>query len=337
MIRPTRVLGGAVLAGLAAPSRAQCLHTETKKSLDSIKKANANISLTGKNSLVVGGTSGIGEGIAKRLAKAKVSVTIAGRNETRGREIVTELYQLSGEEDGKIQHRFIACDTSTMKNIDRFCASLEDELKTENKTLDFLVLTQGIATTQGRTETSEGIDQKLQLHYFGRMYFIERLLPLLRQSSTGGKVLTILSAGVHKPYDKFREDFEVKTNYSLSNAANSAGMYNDLCLEAFAKQPENQRVAFIHAAPGTVSTNWGKDLPTPLPTLIKIFKPFLRTLDDCGEAMSDSLLRDIPSGVHFIEQDGNPTKKMAMADYEEAQQFVWQETHKLFNQTLSKK
>lgn len=336
MIRSTRLLGGAALAGLAAPSRAQCLHSEAKKSLDSIKKANANIYLRDKTSLVVGGTSGIGEGIAKRLAKAKVSVTIAGRNEARGREIVAELYQLSGEEDGKIQHRFISCDTSTMKSIDRFCTNFEDEMKKENKTLDFLVLTQGIATAQGRTETSEGIDQKLQLHYFGRMYFIERLLPLLRQSS-GGKVLTVLSAGVHKPYEKFREDFELKTNYSLGNAANSAGMYIDLCLEAFAKQPENQRVAFIHAAPGGVSTNWGKDLPTPLPTLMKIFKPFLRTLDDCGEAMSDSLLRDIPSGVHFIEQDGNPTKKMAMSDYEQAQQFVWQETHKVFSQALSKK
>lgn len=326
-----------MLAGFAAPSRAHCLHTDTKKSLESIKKANANLNLVGKNSLVVGGTSGIGEGIARRLAKAKVSVTIAGRNETRGREIVAELYQLSGEEDGKVQHRFIPCDTSTIKNIDRFCADLEDGLKKENRTLDILVLTQGIATMQGRTETSEGIDQKLQLHYFGRMYFIERLLPLLRQSSAGGKVLTVLSAGVHKPYDKFREDFELKKNYSLSNAANSAGMYNDLCLEAFAKQPENQRVAFIHAAPGGVSTNWGKDLPTPLPTLIKIFKPLLRTLDDCGEAMSDSLLRDIPSGVHFIEQDGNPTKKMAMADYGQAQEYVWQETHRLFKEALSKK
>lgn len=35
--------------------------------------------------------------------------------------------------------------------------------------LDILVLTQGIATTQGRTETEEGIDMKMALHYYSRV------------------------------------------------------------------------------------------------------------------------------------------------------------------------
>ena len=35
--------------------------------------------------------------------------------------------------------------------------------------LDILVMTQGIATTQGRTETEEGIDMKLALHYYSRV------------------------------------------------------------------------------------------------------------------------------------------------------------------------
>jgi len=41
--------------------------------------------------------------------------------------------------------------------------------------LDYVVTTAGIATTQGYTPTVEGIDQKLAVHYFGRIAFIREL------------------------------------------------------------------------------------------------------------------------------------------------------------------
>ena len=59
-----------------------------------------------------------------------------------------------------------------------------------------LVLTQGMATIQGFTPTPEGLDQKLTLHYFSRIAFIEALLPALRNSGDA-RVLSVLSAGIH--------------------------------------------------------------------------------------------------------------------------------------------
>jgi hypothetical protein len=47
-----------------------------------------------------------------------------------------------------------------------------------------------------------------------------------------------------------KTDPELKENYSLVNAADSAGFYNYLMLDDFSK--ENPEVTFIHAAPGMV-------------------------------------------------------------------------------------
>jgi 3-oxoacyl-[acyl-carrier protein] reductase len=44
--------------------------------------------------LVIGGTSGIGYGIARSLAKEGCNVTISGRSKERGEEIVRELKEL---------------------------------------------------------------------------------------------------------------------------------------------------------------------------------------------------------------------------------------------------
>jgi hypothetical protein len=78
-----------------------------------------------------------------------------------------------------------------------------------------LVMTHGVATLDGRTETDEGLDHKLVptlgcnsystyvvkylqvLHYFGRMALIESLLPLLRRSPHG-RVLSVFAAA-HSP------------------------------------------------------------------------------------------------------------------------------------------
>ena len=64
--------------------------------LSKVKTANEAINLVGKQAVVVGGTSGIGQGLALRLAQAGCSVTIVGRSAKRGAEIVQELEARSG-------------------------------------------------------------------------------------------------------------------------------------------------------------------------------------------------------------------------------------------------
>lgn len=52
------------------------------------------------------------------------------------------------------------------------------------------------------------------VNYFGRITAAFELASLL-DASDDPRVLTILGAGLHKPYPHFKEDFAVKEHFSL--------------------------------------------------------------------------------------------------------------------------
>ncbi|CAK4081775.1 unnamed protein product [Aphanomyces euteiches] len=214
--------------------------------LQAVKDKNALASFPGQTALIVGATAGIGEAIAYRLARAQFNVLIAGRNKTRGNQVVEGLQGINP----KGEHGFVPLDAELISNI--------HGLSTKVPPIDKLVLTQAI---QGYTPTSEGIDQKLALHYFSRMAVIHEFLPVLQQSKHSPRVLSILSGGNHSPYKQFHEDPELKKNYSLKNAADTAGYYNDLMLDAWSEKADNSGIAFAHLAPGVVATNSGTKMP----------------------------------------------------------------------------
>ena len=114
--------------------------------------------------------------------------------------------------------------------------------------------------TQGFTPTVDGNDEKLTLHYWGRMALISELLPALR-AAPEARVISVLSGGVHSAFPAFATDPELKHSYSIKAAADAAGFYNDLGLDAFAVQSTNANIAFVHAAPGFVQTSWGTEMP----------------------------------------------------------------------------
>ena len=77
-----------------------------------------NPSLIGKNAVCVGGTSGIGQGIAIRLAQSHANVTIIGRNADAGAKIVSEMKSIHPTG----QYDFMKCDA---KDIFRCCGVLK--------------------------------------------------------------------------------------------------------------------------------------------------------------------------------------------------------------------
>lgn len=287
-------------------------------SLARIQAKNRGLVLAGKRAVVVGGTSGIGKGVAVRLAAARVSVTVVGRSRERGEAVVQEMRQAAGEGDAEFD--FAPCDATLIQNAHEFA---KEYAKRENNHVDYLVLTQGIATLQGFTPTSEGLDQKLTLHYFGRIAFIKEFLPLMERSEDP-RVLTVLSAGVHGPYAGYRDDFFLERSYSLPNAANAAGLYSDIAVDSLSR--EHPGVTFIHAAPGVVNTSWGTELPWLLRGLVRLFQPLTRSLYTCGEAMCEGLFSDeYRGGWRLMDKDGQQSVRPTGL-HEEAREFVWKKT-----------
>lgn len=301
------------------------LYQQSEMALAAVRAANAAAGkFPGRRAVVVGGTSGIGHGVALRLAQADFDVTIVGRNEAAGQEIVKQLNSA-----GKGRSEFVKVDGLNLSNAYDF----GDAYLARNPSLDVLVITQGIATMQGRTETVEGLDVKLALHYYGRIAFIDALLPALRKAPSP-RVLSVLSGGVHSVYSHWKDDPELKSHYSLKNAADAAGFYNDLSAEALSREADNKDILFVHAAPGAVATNWGSDFPWYLKGPIRFIKTYLSflltSLEDCGEFMSAPLLQPRQPGepgwriMGRHSQPASPTSAQ-----EEARDFVWAHTRQV--------
>ena len=287
-------------------------------------------SFVGKRALVFGGTSGIGRGIALKLGELGASVTVVGRDVVRGEEVVTALQ--ASNPNG--QHAFSQCNAFLLKDV---AASANTHNTAAAPPLDLLVLTQGMATLQGFTPTAdEGLDEKMSLHYWGRVTATRAMLPALRRAPAP-VVLSVLSGGVHSPYSGWKEDFELsKGAYSLPNAANAAGFYNDIAAEAQSKETGNEKVLFLHASPGFVNTRWGQEMPFYVRYLVRAIQPLAKSPEACAEAMLKPVVERVEGaaggGWRIIDEKGDPAAPTTLQA--EARDGVWKQTRAVVERAL---
>lgn len=259
-----------------------------------------------------------GRAIAISLAQhcPSANITIIGRNEAAANEILPKLGSNS---------RFLRTDVSLLSEIRAATKQIT--------AVDLLILTQGILTTAGFTPTAENIDNKLALHYYGRMLFVQELLPLLRLSSIGGKVLFVLDGVSGNPSKINWDDMALENSYSLSAAANHAITFTDLIMQHFASQPENANVSFTHAFPGAVRTGLVDSLPfyarIPIKGIMKLGVG--TTPENCAEYMLQGML-GTENGWRCVDSNGAAvTKKKPTTD--DMIQKVWEHTSKMISKT----
>lgn len=176
----------------------------------------------------VGGTSGIGRGMAEvfgRYTQGKTDIVIVGRNQGAAESVFSTIPLPT---DKTYKRDFIQCDVTRMKNVE----TATTDILSRYSTINFLVLSTGIMTMKGRDETEEGLDTKLAVHYYSRWKFIKDLLPTLNKASSEGqdaKVFSVLAPGKGGEIDL--NDLGLKKTFSVTNAALQAPTYNDLMME----------------------------------------------------------------------------------------------------------
>lgn len=175
----------------------------------------------------VGGTSGIGQGMAEALAamtKGKTSIVLVGRNKSAAESIIASFPPNS---EGS-SYDFVACDVTLMRNV----VAASKEILAKHAKINYLILTPGFFSTKGYEATEEGIERKMAPMYYGRWKFIHELLPALKSAKEAGqdaKVFSVLAAGRGGEIDV--NDLGLQKSYSLIKAANFAATYNDLMVE----------------------------------------------------------------------------------------------------------
>lgn len=248
------------------------------------------------------------------------------------------------------KHSVVLADASSMKSIAKGC---DEYLSKNNSPLHFCVLTQGIATMAGRTETSEGIDQKMALHYYGRIMFLRQLAERMKktalQAENDVRVLNIFSGGVHNASYTNLEDLDLKKNFTLQNAVAATGYYNDLAMDALSRDSEylnaipgdarsKRGISYIHAAPGFVKTTWGKDFPLYLTLPLRFVQLFAKSPEECASLMVQHGLLSADrqgQGFHIMSEKGKPGR-LTKDHTDFYREKVWQHTNALLDQALSK-
>jgi len=110
---------------------------------------------SGRSFLIVGGTKGIGAGLARALVKSGGKVTVAGR---------------SRNEETPQAAEFIKYDASSLKNGIDFVAGLR------GRKFDTVVFSQGIFTRSELTRTAEGLEEDLAISYLSRFVIANELI-----------------------------------------------------------------------------------------------------------------------------------------------------------------
>ncbi|OJJ57124.1 hypothetical protein ASPSYDRAFT_154937 [Aspergillus sydowii CBS 593.65] len=322
-----------------------------------VKESNASLKDYGPGlvGVFVGGTSGIGQSTARAFVRYAISprVYLLGRNEAQASKIIEELGKLNAE--SKVD--FVKCDVSLLKGVDEACKEIQ---KKEEK-VNLLVMTTGMVTMKGRdgmytviiSETNEGIDRKLSLHYYSRMRFISNLLPQLNAavaaaSTAEGKktglasVVSVLEAGGEGALNQ--DDLDLKNTYSLANARTHAITMNSLSLGYLAKA--NPAVSFIHSFPGGVKTGVMRELGTvtkmALQAVMVLGKPWMVPVEESGErhlyaaAGLPKLKRagDESGKLYLVGSDGEERgNHKVLNEYREknTDQKVWEHTLDVFS------
>jgi len=236
----------------------------------------------GKTALVVGGTNGIGRGIAHHLVKQGVSVTIVGRNKDKTEKVAQEI----GASD------WLLCDIHMQAQVTK----LAEDVHGKHKHLDILVVTAGVLT-KVKEMSPDGIELELVSNYLWRFQLTYLLRDLLAAAPHGARVLNVAAAGQNGQVHFDDYNFEKPGNpWAVFKASSQAMQLGDVfTVEAQRRWGSlGNGIAFHITFPGQVNTRTGSEFFAALPAwvaiIFTILIPLKKTLAQSGEEHAPLLL-----------------------------------------------
>ena len=181
--------------------------------------------------IITGATGGIGKELVKLLAKQECRLAIFARRENKLKKISEELIK------NGTQCIFSRCDVANKEEVKK---SVEFVYKTYGH-IDLAILTAGVLTSNPLNDFNSDIIKKtMEINYYGSIYFIEFLLPILKSQKKG------IIAAVSTLTDK-----RGHPNWSSYQASKAALTITLECLRIEAKK---HNIQLITIKPGSVKT-----------------------------------------------------------------------------------
>ncbi|KAE8987480.1 hypothetical protein PF011_g19563 [Phytophthora fragariae] len=189
-----------------------------------------------KHALIVGASAGIGLAVARKVATMVDKLTLCSRRCPPG--LVASIQA----ENPSLEVVYERLDVSLLHEVRHFTRRHQDTK------FDWIILTTGILSLNGRMETKDGLDVKMSTHYYGRFMLVHDLLEGLNRP--GVRVLNVLGAG--RGGAPHLDDLDLKESYSIKHCADATTLYSDLMAQALSEHAPN--ASFMHIYPGFVNT-----------------------------------------------------------------------------------
>jgi NAD(P)-dependent dehydrogenase (short-subunit alcohol dehydrogenase family) len=252
--------------------------------------------LSGRLVVVTGANSGLGFGMARRLARAGADVTMAIRNQAKGEAAIAEIRE--SVPDAKLTIKKV--DLASLKSI----AALGDELNAEGRPIDVLINNAGVMTPPQRQQTDDGFELQFGANHIGHFALTAHLLPLLR-SADAARVVTVSSLAATQRGLDFNDanaevDYKPMRSYGIAKLAQLM-----FAVELDRRSREGGWGIMSNAAhPGLSKTNllsgasYGRDKPTLQARLTQLtwrLLPFMWL--DIDEGIKPTLYAAVSSGA----------------------------------------
>ena len=143
--------------------------------------------LKDKTVLITGSTDGVGRVVAERLAASGARVLVHGRDEGRGKAVVS-VTEASG---GKAE--LLVADLSSLAEVRRFA----EAVRAKTTRLDILINNAGVGTggqVSKRQVSADGYELRFAVNYLAGFLLTSELLPLLKASAPA-RIVNVASAG----------------------------------------------------------------------------------------------------------------------------------------------
>jgi len=186
----------------------------------------------GKVVLISGATGGMGEEIAKQLSKEECKLALFARREDELKRISEEI------SNTKTQCIYKKCDVKNKKDI---ADAVDFTFKTFGR-IDVAILTAGILIPNPiETFDSTVIINTTEVNFFGNVYFIEQLLPIMKKQQSS--IIAVIST---------LPDRRGLAGWGAYGASKAAISWLVESLRSEARQKYN--IKFITIKPGSVET-----------------------------------------------------------------------------------
>jgi len=236
----------------------------------------SDVRLDGRTCLVTGANSGLGKGVAIRLAERGAHVIMACRSG------IPEAGEDVKRESGSDKVEMIQVDLSDFESIDRFC----DELRNQNVTLDAAVFNAGVVPVTSR-KNKHGLELMFAVNFLAKFVVLNRLLRdgVIPNAVYGNNSraddpprLIFVSSETHRSsipidFDHFGEPIE----YGVSDGVKHYGLsklhlttyFQELSRRLNPEGGANPDVCVHALCPGAINSNMAREAPTWLKPLLK--------------------------------------------------------------------